>query len=96
MLPSARDLPFPAFDRERTRYKLTGIVTNGEITAEELIWSYRQRCGKSEKVHAVMKEDLARGKFPSGKFGANAAWWQMMILAFNLNSARKHLVLAGA
>ena len=40
-----------------------------------------------------MKEDLAGGKLPSGLFGTNAAWWQIMILAFNLNSAMKRLVL---
>jgi hypothetical protein len=40
-----------------------------------------------------MKEDLAGGKLPSGLFGANAAWWHIMILALNLNSAMKRLVL---
>ena len=40
-----------------------------------------------------MKEDLAGGKLPSGKFGANAAWWQIMILALNINQALKRLVL---
>jgi hypothetical protein len=90
-----RELPFQTIDLQRIRYKLTGIVTNREIPADELIWWYRQRCGKSEQVHAVMKEDLAGGKLPSGKFGANAAWWQIMILALNLNSAMKRLVLGG-
>ncbi|HME11041.1 MAG TPA: hypothetical protein VKG25_28560, partial [Bryobacteraceae bacterium] len=28
-----------------------------------------------------------------GLFGANAAWWTLMILALNLNAARKRLVL---
>ena len=51
------------------------------------------RCGKSEEAHSIMKEDLAGGKLPSGLFGANAAWWQIMILAFNVNSAMKRLVL---
>ena len=41
----------------------------------------------------MMKEDLAGGKLPSGLFGANAAWWHIMILALNLNSAMKRLVL---
>ena len=54
---------------------------------------YRQRCGKSEEIHAVMKEDLAGGKLPSGAFGENAAWWGIMILALNLNAAMKRLVL---
>ena len=40
-----------------------------------------------------MKDDLAGGQLPSGLFGANAAWWQMMILALNLNAALKRLAL---
>ncbi len=90
-----QSFPFPTMDFGRTKYKVTGIVTNRDIAADELIWWYRQRCGKSEEVHSVMKEDLAGGRLPSGKFGANAAWWQIMILALNLNSAMKHLVLGG-
>ena len=74
-------------------YKVTGVVTNRDIGAEELIWWYRQRCGKGEEVHSVVKEDLAGGRLPSGKFGANAAWWAMVVLAFNLNSALKQLAL---
>ena len=40
-----------------------------------------------------MKQDLAGGKFPSSDFGENAAWWWIMILAFNLHAAMKQLVL---
>ena len=40
-----------------------------------------------------MKEDLAGGKLPSDDFGENAAWWWIMILAMNLNSAMKRLAL---
>jgi hypothetical protein len=40
-----------------------------------------------------MKEDLAGGKLPSGDFGGNAAWWWIMILAFNLNSIMKRQIL---
>ena len=58
-------------------------------------WLYK-RCGKSEEAHSIMKEDLAGGKLPSCCFGENAAWWWIMILAFNLNSAMKRLVLEGS
>jgi hypothetical protein len=44
-----------------------------------------ERCGKSEEVYAVMKDDLAGGKLPSADFGVNAAWWWIMIIALNLN-----------
>ncbi len=91
------ELPFPVMDfNEKGRYKITGIVSNrlcDEIKGDDLIWWYRKRCGKSEEAHSVMKEDLAGGKLPSRLFGANAAWWAIMILAFNLNSAMKRLAL---
>ena len=90
-----RELPFPTMDMRSQRYKVTGIVTNRALAGDELIHWHRQRCGKSEEVHAVMKKDLAGGTLPSGKFGVNAAWWGIMILALNLNSAMKRLVLGG-
>ena len=42
-----------------------------------------------------MKDDLAGGRLPSGLFGANAAWWAIMVLAHNLNALMKHRVLGG-
>ena len=88
-------LPFPTMDLGSVRYKVTGLVTNRTIPGDELIWWYRERCGKSEEAHSVMKQDLAGGKFPSKLFGANAAWWHIMILAFNINEAMKRLVFKG-
>lgn len=88
--------PFQTMDWGSVKYKVTGVVTNRVIPGDEVIRWYRERCGKSEEAHSIMKEDLAGGKLPSGLFGANAAWWQIMILAFNLNSAMKRLVLGGS
>jgi hypothetical protein len=86
-------LPFQTMESNTVRYKIFGIVTNRDIPGNELInWHY-ERCGKSEEAHSIMKEDLAGGYLPSSLFGANAAWWWIMILAFNLNSAMKRLVL---
>jgi hypothetical protein len=85
--------PFQTVNWGGVRYKVTGVVTNRDIPGDEIIRWYRKRCGKSEEAHSIMKEDLAGGKLPSGLFGANAAWWQIMILAFNLSSAMKRLVL---
>ena len=90
------ELPFPAMElSNRGWYKVFGVVTNRSIAADELIWWSRQRCGKGEEVHSVLKSDLAGGRLPSGLFGANAAWWAISVLAFNLNSAMKRLVLGG-
>ena len=60
---------------------------------DELVRWSRQRCGKGEEIHGVLKNDLAGGRMPSGLFGANAAWWAIAVLAFNLNSAMRWLVL---
>ncbi|MCA1961356.1 MAG: transposase [Desulfomonile sp.] len=95
-LPGMEDqmtLPFPIMDWGAVRYKVTGIVMNSRMGGDEVIWWYRGRCGKSEEAHAVMKEDLAGGKLPSHLFGVNAAWRQIMIVAFNVNWAMKRLVL---
>lgn len=88
-----QNLPFPTMAFGDERHKLFAVVTNRALPGGELIRWHRERCGKSEEVHAVMKDDLAGGKLPSGRFGVNAAWWQMMILAHNLNAAMKRLVL---
>ena len=40
-----------------------------------------------------MKNDLAGGQLPCGEFGANAAWWGITVLAYNLNSLMKRLVM---
>ena len=89
-------LPFPTMTMEQKRYKIYGIVTNRDTEGNEIITWLHERCGKSEEAHAIMKEDLAGGKLPSQDFGANAAWWWMMILAFNLNAAMKQLALGGS
>ena len=70
-------------------------MTNREGEGAELIRWHRERCGKSEEAHAVMKTDLAGGCFPSGKFGANAGWWGMMVVANNLHAAMRRLALPG-
>jgi hypothetical protein len=86
-------LPFPTYHQGEKHYKLHGLVTNRDLAGDKLIWWYRERCGKGEEMHAIMKNDLAGGQFPSAQFGANAAWWQIMLLAYNLNSLMKRLAL---
>jgi hypothetical protein len=92
---SQMDLPFATITCKGLAYKVKGIVTNRDLDGEELIRWHYERCGKSEEAHAVMKTDLAGGTLPSGKFGANAAWWQIMVLAYNLHAAMRLLALPG-
>jgi Transposase DDE domain group 1 len=82
----ALTLPFQTMTSDKTTYKLFAVVTNRmDIEGSELIQWHRKRCGKSEQVHSAQKEELAGGQFPSNLFGVNAAWWQLMVLSFNLN-----------
>ena len=88
-----KEYPFPTMGLDTRKYKVFGIVTNMDWYGQKLIpWLYK-RCGKSEEVHSIMKNDLAGGKLPTDSFGSNAAWWWIMILALNLNAAMKMLVL---
>ena len=87
-----QSFPFPTLQVNFQRYKLFGLVTM-DWAGEKLIHWHRERCGKSEEAHCVMKEDLAGGKLPSDDFGENAAWWWIMILAMNLNSIVKQVAL---
>jgi hypothetical protein len=51
-------LPFPTMLFDESRYKVFGVVTNRSLPGEELIHWHRERCGKSEAAHGVMKSDL--------------------------------------
>lgn len=96
-LGDAEQLPFPTQELgAKGRHKLFAVVTNRDLPGDALIRWHRGRCGKSEEAHAVMKDDLCGGRLPSGLFGANAAWWAIMILAHNLNAALKRLALGEA
>ena len=48
-----------------------------------------------EHAHHVLKNELAAAALPSGKFGANAAWFRLNVLTYNLLTALKRLTLPG-
>jgi len=52
-------LPFPTLNWGEQQYKLFGVVTNRDLAGDKLIWWSRERCGKGEEMHAIMKNDLA-------------------------------------
>ncbi len=88
-----KSFSFPNVKINNNRYKISGIVTNLCWDGEKIIHWQRQRCGYSEHVHSEMKEAFCGGSLPSGKFGSNAAWWWIMVLALNLTVLLKSLVL---
>lgn len=86
-----RTYPFQTMDMGGRKYKVFGTVTNLAWEGDAVIRWLHMRCGRSEQAHAIMKDDLAGGKLPSGDFGENAAWWWIMMLAFNLHAVMKSL-----
>jgi hypothetical protein len=70
------------------------VVTNmWSWDGERLLQWQRERCGSVEKVHDVLKNDLAGGVFPSKRFFANATWWRLNLLAYNVVSVMKRKAL---
>jgi hypothetical protein len=75
-------------------YHYWAVVTNRwEMEGEELLHWQRERCGSVEKVHDVVKNDLAGGVMPCGRFYANAAWWRLNCLCYNVISIMKRKAL---
>ena len=69
------------------------VTNRWDWNGERLLrWSH-ERCGTVEPAHDVLKNELGGGVLPSYRFGANAAWWQLVILTHNLLSALKRLAL---
>lgn len=73
--------------------RYVAIVTNRDVPAPELIHWHREKCGTVEKMHDMLKHDVGARLFPSGVFGANAAWYRLAVLALNLYTAMKHVAL---
>jgi len=60
------------------------IVTNMDWDGLRLLQWHREKQGTVEHAHHIMKNELAGGTLPCGRFGANAAWWRLNALLLNL------------
>jgi hypothetical protein len=68
-----------------TGVKLFAVVSNDwQLGGRELLEWQRDKAGTVEQTHRVLKDELAAGVYPSGKFGANAAWLRLQVLTANL------------
>lgn len=67
------------------------VVTNLTWEAPRLLAWHREKAGTIEHVHDEVKNGLAGGHMPSQHFAANAAWFKLSLLAFNIASAIKGL-----
>ena len=71
------------------------VVTNRPGDGLTLLQWHREKAGTVEHTHHVLKNELAAAALPSGKFGANAAWFRLNVLTYNLLTALKRLTLPG-
>ena len=71
------------------------VVTNRSEDGLTILQWHREKAGTVEHAHHVLKNELAAAALPSGKFGANAAWFRLNVLTYNLLTALKRLTLPG-
>ena len=70
------------------------VVSNrGDLTPAAVIEWHRGKAGTIEQVHRVLKDELGAGVMPCQLFGANAAWFRINVLTFNLLTALKRRAL---
>jgi len=69
------------------------VLTNLDWEGAKLLNWHREKAGTVEHVHDEVKNGLAGGHVPSQLMGANAAWFKLNLLTYNLVSAVKGLCL---
>lgn len=60
---------------------------------KKLLEWHREKAGSIEALHDVLKNELAAGVMPCGRFGANAAWLRFAVLTHNVLTALKRIAL---
>ena len=76
-------------------YHVHAIISNIEEdwSLQKVVEWYNDRCGGGESIHSILKSDLAGGQLPSNRFGVNAAWWSVAVLAHNLHALLEKLAM---
>jgi hypothetical protein len=80
-------------DGSRVHY--FAVVTTRPEDGLALLQWHRAKGGTGEQTHHGLKNELAAAALPSGKFGANAAWYRLNTLMYALLTALKRLTLPG-
>jgi hypothetical protein len=60
---------------------------------KKLLEWHREKAGSIEAAHDVIKNELAGGVMPCGRFGSNAAWLRLAVITYNVLTALKRLAL---
>jgi len=74
--------------------KYLAVVSNRwDVPVPALLRWHWAKAGTIELVHDVTKNELGAAVPPCGRFGANAAWYRLSLLTYNVLSALKSLAL---
>ena len=76
--------------------KYLAVVSNRAGEPVDLLRWHWQKAGTIEAVHDVTKNELAASVPPCGRFGADAAWYRLSLLTYNVLSAMKSVSLPAA
>jgi hypothetical protein len=77
--------------------KYLALVSNRwDVPVAALLRWHWQKAGTIELVHDITKNELGAAVPPCGRFGANAAWYRLSLLTYNVLSALKSLALPPA
>ena len=88
----ASELQADLFDEKGSTYH--AVVSNRQdLDPEAIVRWHRGKAGTIEHVHRSMKDELGAGVLPSARFGANAAWFRINALAFNVLTVLKRQAL---
>jgi hypothetical protein len=60
------------------------VITNRCEQGDWILKWHREKAGTIEHIHDELKNGLGGGQLPSGKFGANAAWFRIACIAQRL------------
>jgi hypothetical protein len=69
------------------------VLTNLDWAGDRLLQWHREKAGTIEHVHDEVKNALGGGHMPSQHFNANAAWFKLSLIAYNIVSATRRLCL---
>ena len=83
------------FFADGSQYHFHAIITNRHENGGRLLQWHREKAGTVEHTHEEVKNGLGGGQLPGWRFGANAAWFRIALIAYNITSAIRGLALEG-
>lgn len=81
------------FDESPTIKHLAVVTNRWDLEGDAVVRWHWEKAGTIEHAHDVMKNELGAGTMPSKLFGANAAWYRICGLTFNVLTFLKRRAL---